>query len=369
MTPRKEIIGLQYLRGLAAIAVVIYHAGAMAAFPKYFGQELLPDVLRYGSIGVDVFFLISGMIICIVAIDRDLLPRTSVGDFAMKRVVRILPMMWLAILSYAVLRVVGRSGVFDPLPYIRAATLFPAGELAPNVIWTLRHELCFYAVFAVAMLGFRRRLVWLLPLWFAAPIVYELAGLDLKPTDPWVEALRTIANPVNLEFAAGFALGAVWLRGSRSPLFILNGGAMLLLLIGMTVALVLITSAIGFEPHGTALNAAVTSALAATLLLVAIYGHPLAGPSRFVGVVLGDASYSIYLFHLHIVSAVLSVWSAMAPRTPIFVVVAMTALAAIVGGVVIHLLIERPLIAALQRRLAGKSRREGRGALPEAPRN
>lgn len=369
MTQRKEIIGLQYLRGLAAIAVVIYHTGGMAALPKYFGQELLPDVLRYGAIGVDVFFLISGMIICIVAVDRDLLPRTSIGDFAMKRVVRILPMMWLAILSYAALRVVGRSGVFDPLPYIRAATLFPAGELAPNVIWTLRHELCFYAVFAVAMLGFRRRLVWLLPFWFASPIVYELAGLDLKPRDSWVEALRTIANPVNLQFAAGFALGVVWLRGSRAPLFILNGGAMLLLLIGMTAALVLITSAIGFEPHGTALNAAVTSALAAALLWVAIYGDPLPGPSMRVGVLLGDASYSIYLFHLHIVSAVLGVWSAMAPQAPVAIVVAMTALAAIVAGLVIHLLVERPLIAVLQRRLAGKSRPEGTVALPEAPHN
>lgn len=73
MQQKREIEGIQYLRGIAACAVVIDHAAGMTALPKYFGDAVWGGFLQRGYIGVDLFFMISGFIICIVSLERTML--------------------------------------------------------------------------------------------------------------------------------------------------------------------------------------------------------------------------------------------------------------------------------------------------------
>jgi peptidoglycan/LPS O-acetylase OafA/YrhL len=63
---------VQALRGIAALAVVCNHIPA----------------IEHGAFGVDLFFVISGFIVCHVA-------AADPGRFMAKRLIRVLPLYWL----------------------------------------------------------------------------------------------------------------------------------------------------------------------------------------------------------------------------------------------------------------------------------
>ena len=67
----RTLDGIQYLRGFAALAVVLDHATGMASSAEYFGGSP-SSFLSAGWIGVPVFFVISGFIITIVSLDANL---------------------------------------------------------------------------------------------------------------------------------------------------------------------------------------------------------------------------------------------------------------------------------------------------------
>src|SRR5215467_7181018 len=94
---RKRQPGLDLLRALAIIVVVIYHAGIMG-FP-------LPNrVHRWGWIGVDLFFVLSGYLIggqLLAELGRD--QRVKFGRFYARRGLRILPAYFVILTIYFLL--------------------------------------------------------------------------------------------------------------------------------------------------------------------------------------------------------------------------------------------------------------------------
>src|SRR4051794_18164497 len=80
-----KIHSIQYLRGIAAIMVVIYHLQIQLQRMHYNGT--FPDWL---SSGVDIFFVISGFIMWSTTIDHNM----SVYEFIVRRLIRIVPLYW-----------------------------------------------------------------------------------------------------------------------------------------------------------------------------------------------------------------------------------------------------------------------------------
>lgn len=298
-----KLQSLQVLRAVAASAVVVGHCGGFAL----------------GSAGVDLFFVISGFIIATVA------PGRSPSEFLSARVWRIYPIYYVYLLPWFGVAI--WAGLATWQGTLTSLTLWPVyGEVVRpylKVAWTLTFEMLFY-VSAAATLRYGSRAVLLA---FAACLL----GFQFFPNP----LLGFLGNPMIFEFLAGVFIA----RLPRSE----AGG----LLIPVGIVLFALSDAARFAEPPSAIDASVS------IYRVLAWGIPAAlivyggiCLERFAKVPLlvlvGDASYTIYLSHL-MLSLLPFIWWAEAPL--------------LIGiGVLLYLLIERPMLNRKQLLLAVRPR-------------
>ena len=256
---------VQVLRAIAACAVVVLHA--------------VPDVhapvggAGYGAAGVDLFFVISGFIMANVAKGR-----TS-AEFLRDRFWRIYPLWWVAVIPW--LFMVPRGGTF----VASSLTLWPiyaGGYYVPvlKVGWTLSFELLFYLGMALAIATRA-----------AVPLtLYALFLLGSLTTSS--SLLHFIGSPMALEFLMGVVIAGLPRR------------AVLGLLIPLGFALFALTSPMIGDVESSlgpqwALWRVFEWGLPAALIFWGTLSLEPLFERRFFDapVKIGDASYSIYLFH------------------------------------------------------------------------
>ena len=156
----KELLAIQYLRGIAALMVVVVHIPVQLSRMGFNGDW--PEFL---NIGVDIFFVISGFIMWTTTFDG----RVGVAQFLSRRLVRIAPLYW-ALTSITVLVMLAaptlvQSGKLDLqhviTSYLFVASQHPVTQLMEPILvpgWTLNYEMFFYVVFALCLplrAGFR----------------------------------------------------------------------------------------------------------------------------------------------------------------------------------------------------------------------
>ena len=89
---------IQAGRGIAAMMVVLFHIGASFAAQKYFHEPLFAQIFRFGSSGVEFFFVLSGFIIYF-AHRKDFSQPQRLGRFLLRRALRLYPTYWLLLLG------------------------------------------------------------------------------------------------------------------------------------------------------------------------------------------------------------------------------------------------------------------------------
>ena len=143
-----RINSIECLRGISALLVVCYHY-------REFLNDITPKLghmlFENGRIGVDIFFVLSGFAIYL---STQAPSEQGVLRFLLRRFFRIVPLAWLlmavvwlitpSISAWATLK----SVLFIPLSPESAP--FFGYNILP-VAWTLTYELCFYALFALAL--------------------------------------------------------------------------------------------------------------------------------------------------------------------------------------------------------------------------
>lgn len=257
-----RMMSVQALRACACLMVVGYHALRQAGLDW-------PNL----SAGVDLFFVISGTVMA-RAIGGA--PPTA-RDFLAARARRILPLYWSLTAVKLAIALVAPALTPDTAPTawnaVASVLLIPSrnglGELRPilPVGWTLQFEALFYGLLALALAA-RRPPAIIVP----ALSALALAGAFRQPDWP---APGFLCNGLVLEFAAGLAIAA---RPGRP--WMLPAGLALLLAVPAAGPLRCI---------GWGGPAALT--VAGALALEARCRIPRAL------LVLGDASYAIYLVH------------------------------------------------------------------------
>ncbi|MFD7058295.1 acyltransferase family protein [Streptomyces sp. NPDC059906] len=165
---------LDGLRLVAALMVAAYHYGgrggdvttAWGSSPK-FQFPTLHSLFAYGCLGVQVFFVISGFVICMSGWGR------SLRSFFASRASRLLPAYWVAVVlvtAVFALPVVAYEAV-SPSEGLLNLTLLhqPLGaDRVLGVDWTLWAEIRFYALFALCVVlpgATRRRVILFCACW------------------------------------------------------------------------------------------------------------------------------------------------------------------------------------------------------------
>jgi len=176
MNTRARFPELDLLRFLAACAVMLFHYTYLGpqhhswsgAFP------LLGQIFKYGYMGVDVFFILSGFVILLTAYEKDAIA------FTVARMVRLYPAYWICVTvtTYAIVLIGTGHDPIGVRQYVANLTMlhsFLGIKDVSGVYWTLAVELQFYfLIFLVLLTGQIRRLGALLGLWLFASFVLSL---------------------------------------------------------------------------------------------------------------------------------------------------------------------------------------------------
>jgi peptidoglycan/LPS O-acetylase OafA/YrhL len=332
VTDRYESI--QVLRALAAVAVVMLHSESNAGAYGWFSQ-LFPPIARYGLLGVDVFFVVSGFVMALVSYGE---PQglSSARKFMANRVARIVPLYWVLTALFVTLltfmpAAFGHARI-DLWHVITSFIFVPsinwAGEPLPILVvgWTLNYEMWFYLAFAVAIYKTKRPVI-------TTGIFLGLTSL-LGLTHSSGTLFRFYTNPIVLEFVAGGFLGAYYAKGGRIP-----PGFALAVLSGIIVLETM------YAPALTDGNRFIVFGLPAlAIVCVALALEARIRWSRRL-TKLGDASYALYLTHVFTIPIALKVIQMADPQhgLPGDVICATLVIGSISGAFACHYLLERPM--------------------------
>jgi peptidoglycan/LPS O-acetylase OafA/YrhL len=209
----------------------------------------------------------------------------------------------------------------------------------------------FYCIFFCAMfLTLYRGAVAIL----AALGALALAGVFIKPLeaayDPFTVA-AFVTDPIILLFGAGCVIAFVRRRLDRIELR--HGLMAAVILLGAAASLFV---AGGFAYPMNFYARAPFMLLAAAAVAVCAFGSDRLSRSRRILSLLGDASYSVYLFHLFFLNALFFVASQLPGFSRVaWLYVIAASLAANAAGLGIHVLVEKPLTARLRNFAAYRS--------------
>jgi exopolysaccharide production protein ExoZ len=295
-----KLNSIQYLRAVAAAAVVVSHAAN-----SLLGHTSHLINLDYGAYGVDIFFVVSGFVMYYTTFDTGIRPST----FIIKRLVRIFPLYF--ILSTAMIALVVLSPTSfnqespDVFSYFESVFFIPhwnprLHNLEPIIGqgWTLNYEVFFYLLFA-ASLFLRHRLngIAVLPVIGALVIFGRLHPLENPLYITYTSALM-------LEFCLGIVVAASFITPEKPSL---RWPVALMVLLGVATAYLY---AFQTDSYGSEAARPLFVGLPCALFVASLVAIERCGRLPHVAflALLGDASYSLYLVHGFVLGLARRLW-------------------------------------------------------------
>jgi exopolysaccharide production protein ExoZ len=201
-----RLYNLDYLRGLAAFGIMIYHYLSWT-LGKFSADTFMG---RLGIYGVSIFYVLSGLTLYYVYYDKMKPSKEDIVSFFKKRIFRIFPLLWLVTIIAVILTrkspdfynlFLNLTGLFG---FIKWDTYFSAG------VWSIGNELVFYVFFPFFILFIKKLKPLMLVLTFVLLGLYlYFAFVKLNPDLTLSEQWKNYVNPLNqvFLFLGGFLIG------------------------------------------------------------------------------------------------------------------------------------------------------------------
>jgi peptidoglycan/LPS O-acetylase OafA/YrhL len=300
----ERLNSIQYLRAIAALLVLYAHAIDLQSFLGGSFQQHFFYLENFGAIGVDIFFIISGFIIAHIAEDKK--GAKAAIDFIKRRVIRIVPSYYIISLVLLVLVIAAGTIPVTKENIIKTFTILPlfdgGAEFWSPVLflgWTLAFEFYFYLLyFIIILLKIMRKEIFIIVILILLAIARHVFSFN---NIQW----KFITNPIILEFCCGVLIALLY----RAPLKIPPAVSKTFVAAGIILMMLLI-----WKGSGNFSEMADTVDGSSSLLRFIYWGLPSAilvfgilflekesSTPSFTNkwmLLLGDASYSIYLVHL-----------------------------------------------------------------------
>ncbi|WP_324027473.1 acyltransferase [Maribacter sp. BPC-D8] len=292
-----RIYNLDYLRGLAAFGIMIYHYLTWT-YGKFSAEAFLG---KFGIYGVSIFYILSGLTLYYVYYNRMTFNKNDLSLFFRKRIFRIFPLLWLVTIFAIIISrnipnfydlFLNLTGLFG---FLKWDTYFSPGA------WSIGNELVFYIflpIFILLSKSYKSIMIVLSIIIFSLYVYF--AFFLLKVELPLSEQWTNYVNPLNqiFLFLGGFLIG-LFSNKVKLNNTILSIGllASILIFILYPVSGDTIVIVTGFNRLG----------LTACCLVICatIYKLSIKLPS-FIHkplMIIGETSYSIYLLHPLVYSA------------------------------------------------------------------
>jgi exopolysaccharide production protein ExoZ len=291
----QRLRSLEMLRAIAALLVVSFHTPIILAIP--FAALPLSNIVHSSYRGVDLFFVLSGFIIAHIHA-ADVGHPGRLGNYAFNRVARVYPAVWMMTLVASILSGAGwgivdaaiRPGLWNA---VASVFLLPqTGDAVLNVSWSLKYELVFYFFFGGLIVD----------QWIGAALLatWQLALLTVALT-PHFESLGPAGfylRSISLEFSVGLA--CAWLIAQPRFVSAMRTGLTQWGLLVLGVGAFVSGMAIGSQSHLPDACCAFGAGAIVVALVLLEHSRRLWVPD--VAVILGGASYAIYLVHYSAIS-------------------------------------------------------------------
>lgn len=279
--PSARVGEIDALRGIAAIAVVLFHY--TTRFDQLYGHAGAPLAsIPWGHYGVNLFFLISGYVIYMT------LEKTrTVADFVVSRFSRLYPAFWFSVLlTFLFVSALGLPGkevsaenaVFNLMMF---HGLFQVPHV-DSVYWTLEVELLFYSLILLAFhFGLAQRIHFVVFGLLLLRLVYFVTKLFIGFDLPWI-----LGHLLIIKFIPWFAIGIMIYRlVSNHGTSLLDCSAIVASILSLAIMDSILLSVI---------------CLVLSLILFAAATGRLSLLRWGVLVRLGEISYPLYLLHENI---------------------------------------------------------------------
>lgn len=299
-------------------------------------------VTQFGHAGVDFFFVLSGFIIFYVH-GKDLGRPEQISHYTKRRFIRIYPFYWIVtIITLMIGFMFSRGEQPSFLNTILSISLYPSrSDPIVGVAWTLQYEIVFYVFFAILILNKKIGTLIFLA-WFSAIVVVNFTDHFYGYTNPLV---RNLTSTYSIEFFFGM-FAAVMARkvNSKNGVFFLSIGTLLFLMFGTAENTHLFN---GDEPL-----ARLYYGVSSTLIVIGLANIQLKEDRvyKFL-LLLGSASYAIYLTHYLIIGVVYKImeWTHLFEKFPVILTFVLFVALSITGGILLSKFIEYPLMRWLSR--------------------
>lgn len=345
----KKIQYLEIARGIAAILVVMHHATLDA--PAFYNYSPFNNFFLFGKAGVDFFFVLSGFIIYYIH-SEDSRSLANILNYILKRLIRVYPIfLFVSILllgAYTLLPQWSPRVDQINLTYIATSFLLLPSATPPllSVSWTLIHEMLFYFLFILMILNKKIGAI-IFVFWAFIILSFNLFSQDI------VFPFSFYFNNYNLEFLLGMLVA----YAIKSHAFLkLHGWALQTVVIGVVVFLI---NGINVNYDFIGLGGFLTTiifGLSSGSIIFGLATLPSLDQTTKLSkmlLLLGGASYSIYLIHnpiqsvLHRFILVTDMHLFMYPNL-IFLLISILC---IFAGILLHVFIEKPMLNYFRKKL------------------